>query len=49
MARPGIFGFSMIERDPADKSGTKWTLTGYDNHGASFGKCKLDGRKLACD
>ena len=49
IARPGIFGFSMIERDPADMSGTRWTLTGYDTHGKSIGKCQIDGRKLACD
>jgi hypothetical protein len=49
IARPGIFGFSMIERDPADMSGTKWTLTGYDNHGAAIGKCQLDGRKVVCE
>jgi Calcineurin-like phosphoesterase len=48
IARPGIFGFAMIERERADRSGTTWTLTGYDRRGQSIGMCKLDGRNLAC-
>jgi hypothetical protein len=48
LARPGIFGFAMIERERNDTSGTKWTLTGYDRRGQSIGMCKLDGRNLVC-
>jgi hypothetical protein len=48
LARPGIFGFAMMERDRNDASGTKWTLTGYDRRGQSIGTCKLDGRNLTC-
>ncbi len=49
IGRPGIFGFSMIERDPADMSGTKWSLTGYDTRGRTIGHCQLNGRKIACE
>ena len=48
LARPGIFGFAMMERERDDASGTKWTLTGYDRRGQSIGTCKLDGRNLTC-
>jgi hypothetical protein len=48
VSKPGIFGFSIIERDQADTSGTKWTLTGYDVRGRSIATCKLDARNLAC-
>ena len=49
IGRPGIFGFSMIERDPSDDSGLRWTLTGYDTHARVIGTCRLDGRRLDCD
>ena len=45
---PGIFGFSMVERDPADQSGTKWKVTGYDVKGQAFASCEMDQRQLTC-
>ena len=48
LARPGIFGFAMIEREKGDTSATKWMLTGYDRRGQPIGTCKLDGRNLTC-
>lgn len=48
-SRPGVFGFSMIERDPNDMTGANWTLTGYDIRGMSIGHCVIAGRNLACD
>jgi hypothetical protein len=48
LARPGIFGFAMIERDASDLSATTWRLTGYDRRGQSIGTCKLAGRNLTC-
>ncbi len=49
IARPRVFGFSMIERAPDDDSGLEWTLTGYDTHGRPIGRCRLHGRALDCD
>ena len=48
ISRPGVFGFSMIERDQADATGKKWTLTGYDVRGRGIGTCHLDGREISC-
>lgn len=47
IGRPGVYGFSMIERAPGDNSGT-WTLTAYDTHGRPFGSCKIVGRSADC-
>jgi hypothetical protein len=46
IARPGIYGFSVLER-VQDGSGN-WTFTGYDVHGKQIGKCLLKGRGLDC-
>ena len=46
IARPGIYGFSMLER-AKDGSGA-WTFTGYDVHGKVIGKCQVKGRDLDC-
>ena len=46
IAKPGIYGFSMLER-ATDGSG-KWTFTGYDVHAKKIGSCIVDGRTLAC-
>ena len=48
IARPGIFGFAMIERARDASTNTTWTLTGYDRRGQSIGSCKLEGRNLTC-
>ena len=48
ISKPGIFGFSMIERDTAGSTGTKWFLTGYDVRGRALAICKLDARDLSC-
>lgn len=48
LARPGVFGFAMIEREAADTSATRWRLTGYDRRGQNIGSCRLDGRNLTC-
>ena len=47
IARPGIYGFSMLER-LRDGSG-KWNFTGYDIHGQKIGQCLVEGRNLACE
>ena len=46
IAKPGIYGFSMLER-ATDGSG-KWTFTGYDTHAKPIGRCIIDGRNLDC-
>jgi hypothetical protein len=48
VSSPGIFGFSMLERDPTDQSGTNWKITGYDVKGQAFASCQLNQRQLAC-
>jgi hypothetical protein len=45
---PGIFGFSMMEREASDRSGTKWTITGYDLRGRAFATCQMKMRDLTC-
>ena len=47
IGRPGLFGFSMIERAPDGQPGD-WTVTGYDVHGQPMGECKLAGRSISC-
>ncbi len=49
IGKPMIFGFSLLERDQADASGLKWTLTGLDTKGKPFAKCRIDGRSVICD
>ncbi len=49
LGRPGIFGFSMMERDKDDSTGLKWTLTAYDTHGQAFARCRIDGRNATCE
>jgi hypothetical protein len=44
ISSPGIFGFSMLERDPNDQSGTKWKITGYDVKGHPFATCEMNQR-----
>ncbi|WP_448956097.1 metallophosphoesterase family protein [Labrys neptuniae] len=46
IARPGIYGFAMLER-ASDGSGG-WTFTGYDIHGKQIGQCAVAGRSLDC-
>ena len=48
VGRPGVFGFSMIERAADDTTGT-WTLTGYDIAGRSIARCVMTGRAVSCD
>ena len=48
ISSPGIFGFSMLERDPNDQSGTKWKITGYDVKGHPFATCEMNQRQLEC-
>ena len=48
VAKPGIFGFAMMERDTADASGTKWALTAHDRRGQIIARCNLDNRQLSC-
>ena len=48
LGRPHIFGFSMLERVPADTSGQRWVLTGYDSHGHPIGRCEITGRQANC-
>ncbi len=48
LGRPGIFGFSMLERVPGDDTGLNWVLTGYDIHGKSIARCEIKGRDAAC-
>ena len=40
---PGIFGFSMLERDE-----NGWSITDYDVHGNKLARCRLNGRKAEC-
>jgi len=47
IAKPHVFGFSVLERVPGDQTGT-WTLTGFDVYGHAFGYCTIKGRQLAC-
>lgn len=44
ITRPGIFGFSLLER----QSDQKWIYTGYDIHARPIGICDIDGRTMAC-
>ena len=48
LAKPGIFGFAMMERDATDASGTRWTLTAHDRRGNVLARCQLDQRQLTC-
>jgi Calcineurin-like phosphoesterase len=47
IARPGIYGFSMLERRGDDP--LKWTYRGYDIHAQPIGTCAIDGRAIKCD
>jgi hypothetical protein len=46
ITRPGIFGFSMLQRIPDQDQ--KWIYTGYDIHAKSIGTCALHGRSMQC-
>jgi len=51
MAKPGVFGFSILERTPGDgpaDTGGTWTLTGYDTFARPFGVCTIIGRAVDC-
>ena len=48
LGRPGVFGFSTMERSPDDTSGLNWVLTGYDTHGRVIARCEIKGRNAAC-
>jgi hypothetical protein len=48
VGRPGVFGFSTLERAHDDATGLKWILTGYDIQGKSIARCELNGRDAAC-
>ena len=48
VGRPGIFGFSMLERAPNDKTGLNWTLTGYDIAGKAIATCDIKGKDASC-
>jgi hypothetical protein len=48
VGRPGVFGFSMMERVPGDETGLNWTLTGYDVRGAVIARCDIRGRDASC-
>jgi hypothetical protein len=49
LGRPGVFGFSMLERVSNDPTGLNWILTGYDIHGISIARCKINGRTADCN
>ena len=49
IGRPGIFGFSILERAKEDTTGLKWTLTAYDTRGRAFSRCRIDGRNGTCE
>ena len=48
LARPGVFGFAMLERAPDDTDGSHWTLTAYDTRATTLARCKINGRRLDC-
>lgn len=47
IARPHVFGFSILERTDGDTSGT-WRLTAYDIHAQPIATCRIAGRTLDC-
>jgi predicted phosphodiesterase len=49
LARPGVFGFAMLERASDDQNGLNWTLTAYDTRATAIARCKVKGRSLDCD
>jgi hypothetical protein len=48
VGRPGVFGFSMLERAPNDNTGLNWTLTGYDIKGKAIATCDIKGKDASC-
>ena len=48
LGRPGVFGFSMLERVADDATGLNWILTGYDIHGQALARCDIKGRETTC-
>ncbi len=48
IARPHVFGFSILERAGSDATGA-WTLTAYDVHAQPIASCRILGRTLRCD
>lgn len=49
VGRPGVFGFSVMEREKDDPTGLKWSLTAYDTRGRPFARCKIEGRNAVCE
>jgi hypothetical protein len=49
IGRPGVFGFSMLERVPDDLTGMNWVLTGYDINGILIARCDIKGRNAFCN
>ncbi len=49
IGHPLVYGFSLLERDPDDATGLKWTLTGLDSRGNPFAKCRIEARAVACE
>ncbi len=49
VARPGVFGFAMLERASDDTTGLNWTLTAYDTRATAIARCKIKGRSLDCE
>ncbi len=47
MGKAGIFGFSLLQRDPKDPNAL-WAITDYTVTGEALGRCVLDGRKAEC-
>ena len=48
LGRPGVFGFSMLERASNDPTGLNWVLSGYDIQGKLLARCDIKGREAVC-
>ena len=48
LGRPGVFGFSMLERVAEDMTGLNWTLKAYDITGKQIAICDIRGKEASC-
>jgi hypothetical protein len=48
LGRPGVFGFSMLERVADDMTGLNWILRGYDITGKQIAICDIKGKEASC-
>ena len=48
LGRPGVFGFSMLERVVEDMTGLNWILKAYDITGKQIAICDIKGREASC-